>query len=309
LQAGKIRIGTRGSPLALAQAREVVARLTKAHKLAEGACEVVVIKTSGDRITDRPLGEEGGKGLFTKEIEEALLEGSIDLAVHSMKDMVTVLPTGLTLGAALKREDPRDAFVSLKYSSFAEVPEGAVIGTSSLRRQAQLLHRRPDLKIVPLRGNVETRLKKLADGQASATFLACAGLNRLGLAEHIREPVSTDIMLPAVAQGAIAIEVRADDAETALLIAPLNDGPTALCVGAERAFLAKLDGSCRTPIAGLAELRDNVIRFRGEILTPDGKQRLATERSGSAATALRLGEDAAAELLDRAGPDFLRVLA
>jgi hydroxymethylbilane synthase len=305
LQADKIRIGTRGSPLALAQAREVVARLTKAHKLAEGACEVVVIKTSGDRITDRPLGEEGGKGLFTKEIEEALLVGSIDLAVHSMKDMVTVLPAGLTLGAALKREDPRDAFVSLKYSSFAEVPEGAVIGTSSLRRQAQVLHRRPDLKIVPLRGNVETRLKKLADG----TFLACAGLNRLGLAEHIREPVSTDIMLPAVAQGAIAIEVRADDAETAHLIAPLNDGPTALCVAAERAFLAKLDGSCRTPIAGLAELRDNVIRFRGEILTPDGKQRLATERSGVAATALRLGVDAAAELLDRAGPDFLRVLA
>jgi hydroxymethylbilane synthase len=309
LQAGKICIGTRGSPLALAQAREVVARLTKAHKLAEGACEVVVIKTSGDRITDRPLSEEGGKGLFTKEIEEALLAGSIDLAVHSMKDMSTVLPAGLTLGAALKREDPRDAFVSLKYSSFAEVPEGAVIGTSSLRRQAQVLHRRPDLKIVPLRGNVETRLKKLANGQASATFLACAGLNRLGLAEHIREPVSTDIMLPAVAQGAIAIELRADDAETAHLIAPLNDEPTALCVAAERAFLAKLDGSCRTPIAGLAEFNDNVIRFRGEILTPDGKQRLATERSGSAATALRLGEDAAAELLDRAGPDFLRVLA
>jgi len=309
LQAAKIRIGTRGSPLALAQAHEVVGRLTRAHKLAEGACEIVIIKTSGDRITDRPLAEEGGKGLFTKEIEEALLERAIDLAVHSMKDMSTVLPAGLTIGAALKREDPRDAFVSLKYSSFAEVPEGAVIGTSSLRRQAQVLHRRPDLKIVPLRGNVETRLKKLADDQASATFLACAGLNRLGLAKHIREPVSTDIMLPAVAQGAIALELRADDADTAQLIAPLNDAATALCVAAERAFLAKLDGSCRTPIAGLAELSGNVIRFRGEILTPDGKQRLTTERSGAAETALRLGEEAAAELLDRAGSDFLRVLA
>ena len=309
MQAGKIRIGTRGSPLALAQTREVVARLTQAHKLAEGACEVVVIKTSGDRITDRPLSEEGGKGLFTKEIEEALLAGSIDLAVHSMKDMPTVLPAGLTLGAAPKREDPRDAFISLKYGSLAEVPRGAVMGTSSLRRQAQMLHRRPDLKIVPFRGNVQTRLNKLAEGVAAGTFLACAGLNRLGLAEYIREPISTDIMLPAVAQGAIAIELRSADAETALLIAPLNDEATALCVAAERTFLAKLDGSCRTPIAGLAELRDNIIRFRGEILTPDGRQCLATERSGPAETALRLGEDAAAELLDRAGPDFLRVLA
>ena len=170
MQAGKIRIGTRGSPLALAQAREVVARLTQAHKLAEGACEVVVIKTSGDRITDRPLSEEGGKGLFTKEIEEALLAGSIDLAVHSMKDMPTVLPAGLTLGAALKREDPRDAFISLKYGSLAEVPRGAVIGTSSLRRQAQMLHRRPDLKIVPFRGNVQTRLNKLAEGHCCRHF-------------------------------------------------------------------------------------------------------------------------------------------
>ncbi len=309
MQAGKIRIGTRGSPLALAQAREVVARLTKAHKLAEGACEIVVIKTSGDRITDRPLAEEGGKGLFTKEIEEALLDRSIDLAVHSMKDMTTVLPAGLTIGAALKREDPRDAFVSLKYGSLAEVPAGAVIGTSSLRRQAQVLHRRPDLKIVPLRGNVATRLKKLAEGAADGTFLACAGLKRLGLAEHIREPVSSEIMLPAAAQGAIAIELRADDADTAQLVAPLNDAATALCVAAERAFLARLDGSCRTPIAGLAELEGNAMRFRGEILTPDGKECLATERSGGAEAALRLGEEAATELIERAGPDFLRVLA
>ena len=309
MQAAKIRIGTRGSPLALAQAREVVGRLTHAHKLSEGACELVVIKTSGDRITDRPLAEEGGKGLFTKEIEEALLEGAIDLAVHSAKDMLTMLPRGLAIGAALKREDPRDAFISLEYSSLSKVPKGAVIGTSSLRRQAQVLHHRPDLKIVPLRGNVETRLKKLADSQANATFLACAGLNRLGLADHIRERISTEVMLPAVAQGAIAIELRDGNADTAQLIAPLNDAATALCVAAERAFLAKLDGSCRTPIAGLAELYGNVLRFRGEILTPDGKQLFSTERSGAAETALRLGEEAAAELLERAGPDFLRVLA
>jgi hydroxymethylbilane synthase len=308
LQAAKIRIGTRGSPLALAQAREVVGRLTHAHKLTEGACELVVIKTSGDRIADRPLAEEGGKGLFTKEIEDALLAGSIDLAVHSMKDMPTVLPAGLKIGAALKREDPRDAFISLEYGSLAEVPAGGVIGTSSLRRKAQMLHRRPDLEVVPLRGNVETRLRKLAEGAADGTFLACAGLNRLGLAGHIREPISPEIMLPAVAQGAIAIELRDDDTDTAQLIAPLNDAETALCVAAERAFLARLDGSCRTPIAGLAELSGNVIRFRGEILTPDGKERIATERSGGAAAALRLGEEAAAELLFRAGPDFLRVL-
>lgn len=302
MQAAKIRIGTRGSPLALAQAHEVVARLTKANKLAEGACEIVVIKTSGDRITDRPLAEEGGKGLFTKEIEEALLERAIDLAVHSMKDMSTVLPAGLTIGAALKREDPRDAFVSLKYSSFAEVPKGAVIGTSSLRRQAQVLHRRPDLKIVPLRGNVETRLKKLADDQVSATFLACAGLNRLGLAEHIREPVSTDIMLPAVAQGAIALELRADDADTAQLIAPLNDAATALCVAAERAFLAKLDGSCRTPIAGHAAVAGEALQFRGLILRPDGSEAYETACAGSRADAAALGAEAGREL-KRIAPD------
>ncbi len=307
MQAAKIRIGTRGSPLALAQAREVMTKLAQAHKLAEGACELVIIKTTGDGIVDRPLSEEGGKGLFTKEIEEALIAGAIDLAVHSMKDMSTVLPRGLAIGAALKREDPRDAFISLKYASLAEVPDGAMIGTSSLRRQAQVLHRRPDLKIAPLRGNVETRLKKLAEGHADATFLACAGLNRLGLAAHIREPVSTEVMLPAVAQGAIAIEIRADDTDTAQLIASLNDAATALCTAAERAFLAKLDGSCRTPIAGLAELREGMLRFRGEILTPDGSRCYAAERTGAAEAALRLGEEAAGELLGRAGSDFLRV--
>jgi len=309
LQAAKIRIGTRGSPLALAQARQVQARLAAAHGPGEDAYELVVIKTTGDKITDRPLAEEGGKGLFTKEIEEALIAGEIDLAVHSMKDMPTVLPRGLAIGATLEREDPRDAFISVKYASLADVPAGATVGTSSLRRQAQVLHRRPDLKVVPFRGNVETRLKKLDEGLADATFLACAGLNRLGLARHIKAPMDTDVMLPAVAQGAIGIEIRSDDLDTSRLVAPLNDAATALCVAAERAFLAKLDGSCRTPIAGLAELRGGMLHFRGEILTPDGAQSHAMARSGPPQTALRLGEEAAAELLGRAGPDFFRAIA
>jgi hydroxymethylbilane synthase len=309
LQAAKVRIGTRGSPLALAQAHLVRRRLALARGLNDDTCEIVIIKTSGDRITDRPLAEAGGKGLFTKEIEEALLAGNIDLAVHSMKDMPTVLPDGLVIGATLEREDPRDAFISVTHVALANVPTGSRIGTSSLRRQAQVLHRRPDLKVVPFRGNVETRLKKLAEGQADATFLACAGLNRLGLTHHITAVVETEVMLPAVAQGAIGIEIRADDTDTARLVAPLNDAATALCVAAERAFLATLEGSCRTPIAGLAELRDGALHFRGEILTPDGTQCHATQRTGPAQSALRLGEEAARELLQRAGPDFFRSIA
>jgi hydroxymethylbilane synthase len=220
-----------------------------------------------------------------------------------------VLPDGLAIGATLAREDPRDAFVSATYASLSDLPSGAAVGTSSLRRQAQILHRRPDLKVVPFRGNVETRLKKLAEGQADATFLACAGLNRLGLARHITAPIDTDVMLPAVAQGAIGIEIRAADEESAQLIAPLNDAVTALCVAAERAFLATLDGSCRTPIAGLAELRGGTLHFRGEILTPDGKERHATRGTGSPQSALQLGEEAARELLGRAGPNFFDAMA
>jgi hydroxymethylbilane synthase len=305
LQAAKIRIGTRGSPLALAQAREVRRRLAEAHGLGDDSCELVIIKTTGDRITDRPLADAGGKGLFTKEIEEALLAGDIALAVHSMKDMPTILPDGLTIGATLPREDPRDAFVSLRFGAFNELPHGASVGTSSPRRQAQVLNKRPDLQVVPLRGNVETRLRKIDEGVADATFLACAGLNRLGLAQHIRERMSTDIMLPAVAQGAIGIEIRAGDADAARLIAPVNDAATALCVAAERAFLAQLDGSCRTPIAGLAELSGRTLTMRGEIVTPDGMRRFTAQRSGEAQAALRLGEEVAAELLGLAGPDFL----
>jgi hydroxymethylbilane synthase len=304
LQAAKIRIGTRGSPLALAQARQVAARLGAAHGLAPEQCELVIIKTTGDRITDRPLIEAGGKGLFTKELEEALFAGDIDLAVHSMKDMPAILPQGLVISAILEREDPRDAFVSVKYGSLDALPEGAVIGTSSPRRQAQVLHARPDLRVVGFRGNVETRLRKLEEGVADATFLACAGLNRLGLAQHITAAMPTDVMLPAVAQGAIGIEIRADDDATALLLAPLNDAATALCVASERAYLAQLEGSCRTPIAGYAELRGGALRLRGEILAPNGAQAYSAERSGTAQEAMLLGEATAAELLQAAGADF-----
>jgi hydroxymethylbilane synthase len=309
LQAAKIRIGTRGSPLALAQARQVATRLAAAHGLAPEQCELVIIKTTGDKITDRPLIEAGGKGLFTKELEEALFAGDIELAVHSMKDMPAVLPQGLAISAILEREDPRDAFVSLKYASLDAMPAGAVIGTSSPRRQAQVLRARPDLHVVGFRGNVETRLRKLEEGVADATFLACAGLNRLGLSQHITAAMPTDVMLPAVAQGAIGIEIRSDDEATARLIAPLNDAATALCVTAERAYLAQLEGSCRTPIAGLAELDGNALRVRGEILTPNGVHAYVATHTGSAQEAMRLGEAVAAELLHQAGPDFFRASA
>jgi hydroxymethylbilane synthase len=306
LQATKIRIGTRGSPLALAQARQVAERLAAAHGLAVDQCELLIIKTTGDKITDRPLIEAGGKGLFTKELEEALFAGSIDLAVHSMKDVPAVLPTGLVITSILDREDPRDAFVSLKYATLAGMPSGALVGTSSPRRQAQVLRARPDLKVVQFRGNVETRLRKLEEGVADATFLACAGLNRLGLSQHITEAMDADVMLPAVAQGAIGIEIRADDGVTAHLVAALNDTDTALCVAAERAYLAQLEGSCRTPIAGFAELQGTKLRLRGQILSTDGRIAHSADITGEADTrsAPHLGEQVAAALLAAAGPDF-----
>jgi hydroxymethylbilane synthase len=308
LQAAKVRIGTRGSPLALAQAREVRERLEAAHGPGQLACEVRAIKTSGDRIQDRPLSEAGGKGLFTKEIEEALIAGEIDLAVHSMKDMPTLLPAGLTIACYLPREDVRDAFVSAKVSTLAELAAGAVVATSSLRRQAQVRWLRPDLAVVPMRGNVDTRLRKLEAGEADATLLACAGLKRLGLEERITSAMPVDQMLPAVAQGAIGVEARADDLVIAQLLAAINHQSTALAVTAERAFLAKLDGSCRTPIAGLAELDGGRLTFRGMILTPDGRQCHATRREGRPEEAITMAEDAAAELLAKAGPDFFRAL-
>ena len=302
MQAASIRIGTRGSPLALAQALEVQDRLANAHGLAKDSITITVIKTTGDQILDRPLSDIGGKGLFTKEIEDALLANEIDVAVHSMKDMQTALPDGLQIGAVLPREDVRDALISLKFKSLTELPPGAVVGTSSLRRQAQVLHLRPGLVVVGFRGNVQTRLRKLHDGVADATFLAVAGLKRLGLQDHITAPVPVEQMLPAVAQGAIGLEIRAGDERTADMIAPLNDAASALAVTAERAFLARLEGSCRTPIAGYAELDGGQLKFRGQVLAPDGKKAYAVARQGSPASAIDLSLSAADEVLSKADP-------
>ena len=305
---GALRIGTRGSPLALAQAEMVKAGLLAAHPaLAASGVEILAIKTTGDAVQDRTLSEIGGKGLFTKEIEEALLDGRIDLAVHSMKDMPTVLPPGLVIGALLEREDPRDVLISPVADSIAGLPKGAVVGTASLRRQAQLLHLRPDLKVQPLRGNVGTRLDKIARGEAAATLLALAGLKRLGKAEAATAILSTEEMLPAVAQGAIGIEVRENDARVQPLVAALDHEPTAIAVIAERACLAVLDGSCRTPIAAYAEILGTALRLRALIALPDGSaaHRAADDgiatRSGAAALGRAVGE----RLKALAGPGFL----
>jgi hydroxymethylbilane synthase len=299
-----LRIGSRGSPLALVQAREVASRLAKACGLAPERIEIKTIRTTGDMIVDRPLAEAGGKGLFTKEIEEALISGAIDLAVHSSKDMPTFLPSGLVLAAFLPREDPRDAFVSRKAKSLHELPHGAVVGTSSPRRQALLKRSRPDLAIVPLRGNVETRLRKIENGDADATVLALAGLKRLGLVAAATAVLDLDEFLPAVGQGAIGIEMRDDDTKTRALVGAINDDDTATALAAERAFLAVLDGSCRTPIAGHARVIDGRLRFRGLIAKTDGSEALEVSREGSRADAAALGADAGRELKARAGPGF-----
>lgn len=295
----KIRIGTRGSPLAIWQAHETRRSLMAAHSLAEDQFEIAVIKTSGDLIQDRPLSEVGGKGLFTKEIDEALIARQIDIAVHSMKDMPTVLPEGFAIAAVLPRHDVRDAFVSLRYPALAALPHGATIGTSSLRRQAQIGALRPDLKVIGFRGNVQTRLKKLGDGLADATLLACAGLDRLGLSDRIASRIETAEMLPAAAQGAIGIVAHADDAPFMQLLAKLDHEASRLCVAAERAFLKVLDGSCRTPIAGLATLSGNVITLQGQVLSPDGRQSLKCIHEGPASSALIIGERAGADLMAR----------
>lgn len=299
-----LKIGTRGSPLALAQAHETRDRLMAAFGLSEAAFQIVVIKTTGDRILDRPLKEIGGKGLFTREIEDALLAHEIDIAVHSMKDMPTIQPDGLILDTYLPREDVRDAFVSLHHASLADLPAGTVVGSSSLRRRAQLAHRRPDLQLVEFRGNVQTRLQKLADGVAGATFLAMAGLNRLGRADVARSAIDVDDMLPAVAQGAIGIERREGDDRAAELLAAIHHYDTGLRLAAERAFLRELDGSCQTPIAGLAELDDNLLRLRGEILRPDGSAAVADMLDGDARDGEAIGIELARRLLDRGGPGF-----
>lgn len=303
-----LKIGTRGSPLALAQAHETRARLMAAHGLPEAAIEIVVIKTTGDDRflieADKPLKELGGKGLFTREIEEALLDGSIDIAVHSMKDMPVDQPAGLVLDTYLPREDVRDAFVSLVPGGLADLRQGAVVGTSSLRRRSQLMNRRPDLQVVEFRGNVQTRLRKLSEGVAEATFLAMAGLNRLNMTEVPRVPIEVDDMLPAVAQGAIGIERRGDDTRTGEMLEAIHHGPTGLRLAAERAFLAALDGSCQTPIGGLAELDGGRLRLRGEILRTDGSRVLADDGIAPVEDGPELGRAMARGLLDRAGPGF-----
>jgi len=299
-----LRIGTRGSPLALAQAYETRERLSIAFGLSRDSFEIVVIKTTGDKVLNRPLKEIGGKGLFTKEIEEALLQDSIDIAVHSMKDMPVQQPDGLILDTFLPREDVRDAFVSRIHKSLADIPQGATVGTSSLRRKAQLMSKRPDLKIVEFRGNVQTRLKKLDDGVAECTFLAVAGLNRLNMEDIITAPISTDEMLPAVAQGAIGIERREKDIKVATMLEAIHNSTTGLLLSAERAFLEALDGSCETPIAGLAEFKNENLRFRGEILKTDGSEVYSDEQVVSKEDATLVGIEMAHKLLSQAGNDF-----
>jgi hydroxymethylbilane synthase len=299
-----LRIGTRGSPLALVQARTVAAGLARALGAKEEEIKLVIIRTSGDAIQDRPLAEDGGKGLFTKEIEEALLDDRIDLAVHSAKDMPTVLPDGLMLAACLAREDPRDVFISSKARSFAELPRGATLGTTSPRRQAIAKRIRPDLQVTPLRGNVETRLRKLREGQVDATILALAGMKRLGIADQATTIMSEEEFLPAVGQGAIAIETRAGDARVRAMIASIDHAETSTAVACERAFLAALDGSCKTPIAGHAVVEGNALQFRGLVARPDGTSAHDIAGHGYAKDAVAIGADAGREIKHRAGPGF-----
>src|SRR5210317_266369 len=302
--ASPLKIGTRGSPLALAQAYETRARLCKAFDLEEACFDIIVIKTTGDRVLDRPLKEIGGKGLFTKEIEDDLLSGRIDIAVHSMKDMPTEQPDGLILDTYLPREDVRDAFVSLTKDSMDALEAGQKLGSSSLRRKAQLMLARPDLEVVEFRGNVQTRLKKLEDGVADATFLAAAGLKRLDMAHIAKSFIDTDIMLPAVAQGAIGIERRSNDSATADMLAAIHHTPTGQRLAAERAFLAALDGSCETPIAGLAELDGTTLRLRGEVIRPDGSESVADDQTGAIEDGPEMGRAMARKLLEQGGPNF-----
>jgi hydroxymethylbilane synthase len=299
-----LKIGTRGSPLALAQAHETRARLSQAFDLEESCFEIIVIKTTGDRVLDRPLKEIGGKGLFTREIEDDLLSGRIDIAVHSMKDMPTEQPTGLILDTYLPREDVRDAFVSLTKDSMDALEAGQKLGSSSLRRKAQLMLARPDLEVVEFRGNVQTRLKKLEDGVADATFLAAAGLNRLGLSHIAKSFLDPDVMLPAVAQGAIGIERRSEDTRVAEILSAIHDTPTGQRLAAERAFLRGLDGSCETPIAGLAELNGSTLRLRGEVLRPDGSEAINDDQSCPIEDAEILGSEMANKILNTTPKNF-----
>ena len=298
----KIRIASRESQLAMVQSRWVAAQLARFHPGI--AVEIIGMTTRGDQILDRPLAAIGGKGLFIKELEVAIEEGRADIAVHSMKDVPMTLPAGFAITIVGAREDVRDAFVSPVVARLEDLPQGALVGSSSLRRRAQLALRRPDLKLVEFRGNVQTRIRKLEDGVAVATFLAMAGLNRLGLAHMARGPIAVDEMLPAVAQGAIGIERRVTDARVEALLTGIHHGPTGQRLAAERAFLLKLDGSCVTPFAGLAVIEGGQLWLRGEILRPDGSQSIPGDVRGPIADAAALGTDLASRLLAQAPNGF-----
>ncbi|PST17302.1 hydroxymethylbilane synthase [Mesorhizobium plurifarium] len=304
MQTKPFRIGTRGSPLALAQTHETRDRLAAAHGLPPEMFEIVILSTKGDRITDRPLAEIGGKGLFTEELEQQLLSGDLDFAVHSSKDMPTKLPDGLFLSAFLPREDIRDAFVGRSAARLIDLPQGATVGSSSLRRQALIRRLRPDVDVITYRGQVETRLRKLAEGQVDGTLLAFAGLKRLGMEDVPTELLDPQEFPPAPAQGAICVEARIGDDRTNALLAAIDDPRTREAVSCERGFLATLDGSCRTPIAGYAQSDGTHIRFAGMILTPDGTTCHQIEIDGRAADAARLGQEAGERIRAKAGPGF-----
>jgi len=303
-RSGKVIIGTRGSPLALAQANEVKEKIIKLKNFDPEKIDIKIIKTSGDKFLNTSLSKIGGKGLFTKEIQQALLEKEIDMAVHSMKDVETILPDNLYISVILSREDITDSFISPKYKSILDLPIGSTVGTSSLRRRAQLLNKRKDLKVVEFRGNVQKRLAKLNEGIADATFLATAGLKRLGLKELVN-PISVDDMLPAVAQGAIGIEHRKEEF-IAELVYPLNDNVSSVQIKAERAFLKELDGSCRTPIAAIAVKKENNINLTGEIIRPDGSEKIGNKWTGDWSLAEEVGSEAGKELKLKGGKDFFK---
>lgn len=302
-----LKLGTRGSPLALAQANETNRRLTAAHDHPGNAADIIIIRTTGDMIQDRSLALAGGKGLFTKELDEALLRGDIDAGVHSAKDLPTALPPGIRLAGTLLREDVRDALICKIASQLRDLPQGARVGTASLRRAAQLRRLRPDLRTDLLRGNVETRLRKVESGEFDATLLALAGLNRLGLAHHATAVLDLEDFLPACGQGAVAITIREGDTQTQAILEPILHHATLQALEAERAFLRVLDGSCRTPIAGHAAISDGQLAFRGQVLSLDGAQTFEAHSRGAPADAASLGVMAGEDILARMPPDFLKI--
>ncbi|MDD4852864.1 MAG: hydroxymethylbilane synthase [Acinetobacter towneri] len=301
-----LKIATRQSPLALWQAEHIRARLEAMH--ADLTVELVTFVTQGDKILDTPLAKIGGKGLFVKELEAALMDGRADLAVHSMKDVPMALPEGLSLAVICEREDPLDAFVSNHYASFADLPQGAKVGTSSLRRKCQILKARPDIEIIDLRGNVGTRLSKLDDGQYDAIILASAGLKRLGLEQRIRHTIQPDLSLPAVGQGALGLECRSQDQAVLDLILPLMDADTNVCVRAERAFNAYLEGGCQVPIAGYATLQNGQLQIEGRVGSVDGQTILKAVQYGAPEQAEMLGEELAKALLAQGAGELLKAL-